>query len=72
MGLLRLETNCLIGLIIPRPDHRNANALLLQSGNISDLLGPVILAETLALDHDPVAHAPGHLVFGDQQVPAAL
>ena len=37
-----------------------------------DLLGPVILAEALALDHDPVAHAAGHLVVGDQQVPAAL
>ena len=44
-----------------------------ESGpDCSDLLGPVILAEALALDHDPVAHAPGHLVVGDQQVPAAL
>ena len=37
-----------------------------------DLLGPVILAETLALDHDPVPHAPSDLVVGDQQVAAAL
>ena len=45
---------------------------MLDQTQYIDLLGPVILAEALALDHDPVAHAPGHLVVGDQQVPAAL
>ena len=29
---------------------------------ITYLLGPVILAETLALDHDPIPHAPSDLV----------
>ena len=43
-----------------------------QPGPGIDLLTPVVLAEALALDHDAVTQRPGHLVVGDQDVPAAL
>ena len=49
-----------------------SSSQMLDHTQYIDLLGPVILAETLTLNHDPVPHGPGHLVVRDQQVPTAL
>ena len=36
------------------------------------LVRPVTLAQALALDHDPIAHGPRHLVVGDPHIPAQI